>query len=694
MHRFGLACAVAAMVLAGCARTERVNIVFRNAPVILISIDTLRADHLPAWGYRGVSTPAIDRLRRDSILFADARAHVPLTLPSHVSILTGELPSRNGVRNNIGFRFDSKKHPTIPQMLRQQRYATGAAVSAYVLRASTGLGAAFDFYDDGIPVRGDIPEGQLQRRGSETVAIANKWIDDHRGVPFFFFLHLFEPHTPYEPTYDDDIAAADRAVGTFLDHLREIGVYDKAIVILLSDHGEGLGDHGEAEHGILLYRETLQVPLLLKLPGRQRAGEVIHKPAQLVDVYATVARLTGVAHEGTSLLDLDAHDGRSSYAETLYPRIHLGWSALRSLTSDRWHFVDAPAAELYDLRRDAAEKQNLASSERRTAAAMRVAIAGYGDLDAVPSAIDPEESARLAALGYLRGTSNATGPLPDPKERIGDLAAMRDAETLAHQGSISESIVKLRGVIARNPNFTDAWSLLGSVQQRAGEYDAAIASYRHAIALSPSLASDLALSIADALTHLGRYEEAGKAAAAVETTNVSGAAMARARTALARRDFSGAADQARAAVFDRTASPAANIVLAEALTAEGRFAEAEAAIGEAGRAAGAQRIEELEFARGDLLARTDRPAEASAAFRAEIAAFPRSRRAYASLAALQWAGGDRSGARVTLERYQRAVPGNAAIEFAAGVLDALGDTITANAWRTNEKAPAPGPGLP
>ena len=687
MRYFRTGYVVGMFVLAGCVRERGVPLLFPGAPVILISIDTLRADHLPAWGYRGVATPSIDRLRRDAVLFADARAHVPLTLPSHVSLLTGELPPRNGVRNNIGFHFDASKHPTIPGILRRHGYATGAAVSAYVLRASTGLGAAFDFFDDGIVLQGGIPEGQLQRRGLETVKIANGWIYAHRKRPFFFLLHLFEPHTPYEPTYDSDIAAADRAVGEFLDHLRATGVYDQAVIILLSDHGEGLGDHGEAEHGILLYRETLHVPLIVKLPRQQRAGTTVRNPAQLIDVFPTVARLTGASREGTSLLELDDQPPRSSYAETLYPRIHLGWSALRSLTSDHWHFVDAPSAELYDLHRDEREKRNIAATERRIAGAMREEVTAFGDLNAVPSAVDPEEAARLSALGYLRGTSNATGPLPDPKERIGDLATMRRAEALAHQQRLDESMAELRGIVARNPKFTDAWSLLGEVEEQAGEPALAIRSYQRAISLSPSLASDLALSIASALTELGRYGEADQAAAAVETTNATGARMARARIALAHGDFIAAAAHARAALSDRTAAPAAGVLLAEALTGAGRFAEAASALAAAQGAAGGRSVEELEFARGDLLARTDRVVEAEQAFRAEIAAYPSQGRAYARLAVLLWLSGNRSGARAILEQHMRAAPGPRSIELAAKTIDALGDHATAAAWRAKKKSP-------
>ncbi|HWW62869.1 MAG TPA: sulfatase, partial [Thermoanaerobaculia bacterium] len=415
------------LLTAACTRREpsAAAVTAPGAPVILISIDTLRADHLPAFGYRGVETPAIDALRNDSILFTSAWSHVPLTLPSHVSILTGELPPDNGVRNNIGFPFDAAKHTTIPSLLRQHGYATGAAISAYVLRGNTGLASAFDFYDDRIAVRGGEVLGHLQRPGSESAQIAQQWIDDHASAPFFFMLHLFEPHSPYTPPepfrtkyasqpYDGEIAAADAVVGAFLDHLKQKGIYDRAVIILLSDHGEGLRDHGEDEHGIFLYREAIHVPLMVKLPKSERAKSTVETPVQLIDVMPTVAALAGVdaPHrlKGASLLAPPA--SRRIYSETLYPRIHLGWSDLRSLVDDKFHFIDSPRPELFATS-DAAEKSNVLEDNRRVYASMRKDLEPIGREMPQIGNIDPEDAKKLAALGYLSSSSSqSSGPLP------------------------------------------------------------------------------------------------------------------------------------------------------------------------------------------------------------------------------------------------------------------------------------------
>src|SRR5205085_5797379 len=268
-----------------------------------------------------------------------------------------------------------------------------------------------------------------------TASIAEQWIAQQGDRPFFFLLHLFEPHSPYTPPepyksryaspYDGEIAAADAIVGQFIDDLKQKRIYDRAVIVLMSDHGEGLDEHGEPEHGIFLYREELHVPLMLKLPDNDRANRSVSQPVGLIDIFPTIAALTGVTPpanlRGQSLLAPAEH--RSLYAETLYPRIHLGWSDLRSLIDDGHHYIKAPRPELYDFPRDPAERDNILERERRTYAAMRQQLDAYGSEMQAPSNIDPEEAKKLAALGYLSATTQASGELPDPKDRIGDFTA-------------------------------------------------------------------------------------------------------------------------------------------------------------------------------------------------------------------------------------------------------------------------------
>ena len=278
----GAVAALAAVVLwsIGCSRGGDAELrVPDGTPIVLISVDTLRSDRLPAYGYDGVDTPAIYRLRGDGILFERAYTHVPLTLPAHTSLLTGRLPPDHGVRDNLGYTVDPARTRLLQQILKEAGYATGAAVSAFVLRRATGIGAGFDLYEDNIeiiPDPGSTGIQAIQRSGTETLDAVRPWLRSVVDGPFFLFFHIFEPHTPYTPPpeyaarypspYDGEVAAADDAVGGLLDELRSLGIYEKALIVFLADHGDGLGEHCEDEHGLFIYRSTLQVPLILKLP--------------------------------------------------------------------------------------------------------------------------------------------------------------------------------------------------------------------------------------------------------------------------------------------------------------------------------------------------------------------------------------------------------------------------------------------
>jgi choline-sulfatase len=650
-----------------------------GAPVIVISIDTLRADHLPAYGYKEIRTPHIDALRADSILFENAYTHVPLTLPSHVAMLTGTLPPENGVRNNIGFRFDAAKHETIPALLKKKGYATGAAISAYVLRGTTGLRAAFDDYDDNIAVREGAAVGSLQRDGRETAAIAKRWIDGHRGKPFFYMLHLFEPHSPYEPSYDGEIVKTDAIVGDFLAHLKTAGIYDDAVIVLMSDHGEGLGDHGEDEHGIFLYREAIRIPLLLKLPAKQRANTSVARAAQLIDVLPTVASVTGAelpaAARGTSLLAEKA-EPRHIYSETVYPRIHLGWSDLRSLTDERFHYIEGPSPELYDVASDPAERTNVLKDQRRTFAAMRTALEAIPRGSLAPSSVDPEEAKKLAALGYLSGgSSDAGGPLPDPKERIGDLVAMRQAGELVKQKRYAPAIARLREVVAASPRFTDAWTLLGQALSESGAVEEAITAYRRVVELAPSLSPEIGLSLAGLYLGSNRFDEAAAHARLGEAINPGGANLLLGRVALRQRKPEVALRHANLAGAQPAHRLQAAVLAAQALASQGpqSFAHALAGLDQVKQQAKAP-VPMLELARGDILARMNRLDEAERAFLEEIRHFPNQREAYSSLTIVYWIRGDEARARRTMESLVRVSPSADSRRFAAGVFRELGAT--------------------
>ena len=426
-----------------------------SGPIILISIDTLRADRLPVYGYQAIMTPAINAFAADAVVFERAYTHAPQTLPAHVSMLSGQLPFEHGVRDNLGFSVAPGQR-LLPDMLREHGFDTAGVVSSYVLRDDVGLGRNFDVYDSRMPVvSSETSIGQVQRSGLESLAVAERWLDTVGSDRFFLFLHMYEPHKPYAPPdrysaydpYDGEVAFTDEIVGRFLDSLRARGLYDAATIIFTSDHGEGLGDHGELEHGIFVYNESIQVPLIVKLPAAVNGGARVAQPVQHIDLVPTILDLVGAPALdgliGRSLTPLLVEPRaripeQGIYSEALYSRYHFGWSELLALTDSRYRFINAPRAELYDLERDPEERSNVAADRLPTAVAMRAAldrlIAGTS-MDA-PSAVSDEARARLEALGYV-GRQAAVSPevngnaLPDPKDKVEVLAQYRHAVQMA-----------------------------------------------------------------------------------------------------------------------------------------------------------------------------------------------------------------------------------------------------------------------
>jgi arylsulfatase A-like enzyme/Flp pilus assembly protein TadD len=671
---------------------------FPGAPVILISVDTLRADHLPAYGYRQVETPNIDGLRRDSALFERVYSHCPMTLPSHASMFTGSLPTENGVRNNIGYRFEGEKLRTLAEELRERGYATGAAVSSYVLRSDTGIDDGFDFYEDSIAVATAGATSEHQRPGRETLKHALPWILEHRAQPFFFFLHLYEPHAPYAPPepfksrypnpYDGEIAAADAIVGELVRSLKESGIYDRAIIIFTSDHGEGLWDHGEDQHGILLYREALWVPLLVKLPGSHQADS-ISRPTPLSHLFGTVLSLVGIDLPSHPASWFDAEsEARPIYSETLYPRIHLGWSELRSLIDGRYHYIEAPRPELYDLEHDPGEATNLITTERREASRLRQEMQAYPATAATIGEIDPEEARKLAALGYV-GTprERGAGPLPNPRDEIKNLARIKAAFRLADERRLDEAIVALRSLLQENPNLQDVGSKLGEVLVESGRYDEAIEVYRSAIAHTERFSPDLALALGFAyLKHgnIGDTAEAATHARLALTAHPREANELLARVALEEGRFDAAEEHARSALQSGDNQPATLLLLADVQRNAGQLDRALQTIQEAERRAaelGITRLQGADYLRGDLLARLDRPDEAAAAYRREIAAFPQHLQAYANLAVILIIQGRSAEANELLEQMARENPHRGAYLLAAKTLEAFEDRQGAARWR-------------
>jgi arylsulfatase A-like enzyme len=380
-------------------------------PIVLVSIDSLRADRLPVYGYEKGRAPAIDALAADSVAFERAYTHSPLTLPAHVSLLSGLLPFQSGVRDEIGFPI-GEGVSLLPQLLRRRGFKTAGVVSSELLRAETGLGAAFSFFDGGLAAAsGARPQFTPPfRDGAEALQVAERWIETADTTRFFLFLHL--PGPPDGSSYDAWLTATDELVGRLVAFLKKRGLYSGGVLVLTAGHGLALGDHGEEGHGLFLYEPTVRVPLVIKLPRRDGGGRHSTALVQHIDVAPTVLDLVGAPRPaklgGRSLRNvLDSPAAvlppRQVYAESLAPRFRFGWSEVQSLTDDRHRLIRAPRAELYDVLQDPRERHDLAESEpaklEELGAALEKLTAGAAPPQFTP--LQEPERERMLALGYM-----------------------------------------------------------------------------------------------------------------------------------------------------------------------------------------------------------------------------------------------------------------------------------------------------
>ena len=685
---------------------------FPEAPIVLISIDTLRADHLPLYGYKAGSTPNLDRLGREGIVFENLYSHCPLTLPAHASMFTGLLPPRHGVRDNLGFRL-GPDHRTLASRFKAAGLPTGGAISAYVLRTATGIAQGFDFYDDRIEVEpGTESAGNLQRDGSAAVGALSRWIEDQGGARFFAFLHLYEPHTPYSPperhrahalSYDGDIAYADELVGRFLDGLKARGVYDRAVIAVTSDHGEGLKDHGEEEHGVFLYREAVHIPLILRLPHGARAGTRVAGVVAQADLAPTLLELARVGADGMDGVSLRASvegaapSGPAVYSETLYPRYHFGWSELFAVTDGRYRYVRAPRRELFDISTDPREMTNLAGDRASVAAAMdrwlepKIALGSGAKPEEVPS--DVRE--KLQALGYVGGGAAPTSPgtRPDPKDRIGVYEEFKQGLSLRLAGRRAEAVEQLRKVVRANPDMRDAWEMLGVTLVEMDRRREGMEALDRTIALDPTRAEPhLALAKLYALD--GRRELAQRHAEVAVSREPGKAYEILAQLLLDEGRHDRAADAARRSLEADPQRVMSHFVLGVLAQRAGRYEEALAAFRKAEEANRLQKgsvVLKLHASMADCLARLGREAEAEREFRAEIEAVPWSSEGRLGLAMLYRSQGRDAEARAALAGLVAAQPRPTAETYCTVVraFSVLGDADAAREWASRARTKFP-----
>jgi len=706
---------LAAAALAGAAALwalRRDSNAGAGGPLILISIDTLRADRLPAYGYAGIRTPNIDRLAGDGVLFEQAYSHSPQTLPAHTSILSGELPFEHGVRDNIGFTVKDGQR-MLQQALRERGYATGGFVSAYVLRKQVGIHQGFDAYDDALPAASpDRPVGQVQRPGMETIDAALKWIDARPAPNFFLFAHIYEPHRPYAPPaafaaanpYDGEVAYADAIIGRLLDHLRVKGLYDRATIVLLSDHGEGLGDHGEDEHGIFLYRETIQIPLVIKLPGSRGGGRRVSAVVQQIDIAPTLLDIVDSAREapgtmrGRSLVPALEGSGplpaASIYSESLSPRYHFGWSELYALTDERYRLIRAPRDELYDITQDPRETRSIQDERPQVRAAMRRALDALiaNAPISAPSAVTTEDRQKLAALGYVGTQSGGAldrpgDGLPDPKDKVGVLQKYKRATELAGARRFAEAAEVYRDLLRDDPGMTDVWLQLAETHNRRGMTEEAVRAFKEVVARDPKNPAGLT-GAAAGLLQLGRLDEARAHAELAIAVAPATAHELLARVAIARNDAGAARRAAQLAAAADPGLPLPAFVEGLLLYRQGQYAAAIPHLAAARQAAAGRTVQTLDinYYLADALARLERYAEAEALFKAELGIAPAHVRARAGLAMLYRAVGRTAESDQAIADLIRHAPTREGYDVAAQLWTMFGEPARAAAAAREARA--------
>jgi arylsulfatase A-like enzyme/Flp pilus assembly protein TadD len=570
--------------------------------VLLITLDTTRADHLGSYGDVSAATPNLDRLAAGGVRFEQALSSVPLTLPSHASLMTGRQPFSHGVRNN-GYFSLAADVPTLAQSFAASGYDTAAFVSSFVLDRQFGLARGFSTYDDTLdhePSGGDVSL-ELERRGDRTVAAAAAWLAAHAVRPFFLWVHLYDPHEPYAAPspfreqfagrpYDGEIAFVDSLAGVLIGK----AAGSPALIVVAGDHGESLGDHGESTHGLFVYESALHVPLIIAGAGIAKPA-VVKQPVRLVDVAPTVAELAGLATpagvDGQSLRPLmtgaAAGDNPAPvYAETYFPQFFMGWSPLRSIRVGRWKYIEAPEPELYDLSTDAGERSNVLDREASTGASLRralesMAAAGAGKMSPMP--LSDQARQRLASLGYVSAVATAheagggaDRARPDPKKMVAVFERLLEGNRSLASGRPAAAAQIAREVMARDAGNAFARLLLGRAALALGQNRDAMAALKGYLELVPQSADAHHWTALAALRLGDRARALAEEEAALALDPRHGSALALRAGLLF---TSGRADEGiaslRTAIREDPANDALALELADLLSDAHRFAEAE-----------------------------------------------------------------------------------------------------------------------
>ncbi|MDI6845726.1 MAG: sulfatase-like hydrolase/transferase [Candidatus Saccharicenans sp.] len=505
--------------------------------VILITVDTLRADRVGCYGFIPDVTPTMNKMAASGVRFEKCIAQTPLTLPSHTTILTGTLPVHHGVRDNGGFVVPPQLQ-TMAECFKSAGYTTAAFVSAYVLDSKWGLNQGFDYYFDRFDLGRfeKISLGEVQRRAEETINETLNWLEKNRTQKFFVWVHLYDPHTPYDPPepyrtqfqdrpYLGEIAYTDSQLARYWSYLEKEKLLDRTFVVLASDHGESLGEHGEATHGFFVYQGAIRVPLIFVTPFPRYQGKTYEGVVTLADIMPTVLEMTGLPVpsevQGQSLLRYFGGrrkpEERLAYSETFYPRYHYGWSELRSFQNNRYKLIIAPIPELYDLKNDPEEQKNLVYIEKNTYEKLtRLAEefekkAGEKAIEPDFASVDEETREKLAALGYLGSFIDpaklAGKILADPKDKIHIFNEISAARETGMAGNFEEAISRLKKILDDDPNISDGFFALGNIYFKAKRFKEAAEAFHRALDLKPD-DSFAVINILNCYAALGKLEQA------------------------------------------------------------------------------------------------------------------------------------------------------------------------------------------
>jgi choline-sulfatase len=543
---FALALLVLALASCKTARKDSTGAGPKLRPInlVLVTIDTLRADRLHCYGNDRIETPTLDRIAQRGVLFEQAVAQTPLTPPSHASIFTGTYPNVHKVRNTGGFVLQAS-NVTLAKILQGRGWDTAAFLGSAVLKKAFGFSQGFATYDDRMPkpARGDTMHEDPDRPAEVVVSHALDWLSAQSGKPYFLWVHLFDPHLPYEPPqpfrdkykddlYNGEVAYADHELARLMDAVEKKSP-GNTLVVVLADHGESLAEHGEYTHGIFLYDATLHIPFLIAGPGVP-AGTRVKQQVRTIDVLPTVLELMGgkppAVCQGVSLRPAftgHAVASEVSYTETLYPKMNMGWSELRGVRTPHWKYIRAPRPELYDLTADPGEKTNVIDAHPKEFRELEAQVktlsgAGTGDVEKVETSfMDQRSMDQLKSLGYLSGFApkevELNGKGADPKDRVGVLKAFEYAAgSRSHGVSLPRRMEYLKQAVAEDPSNAAVYYYLGAEYERAGRYGDAMQLYQGALAKGVrngklySRVADLYLREGNKDEALSAYEKAAR----------------------------------------------------------------------------------------------------------------------------------------------------------------------------------------